>query len=466
MNSSNHHSSLLIYFYGLVLVLGQIVKAVDMSVPISPCPKIFTYRRDLRTNRLFGRIDIRDLQMGQTAKLNVDLVLGTQLRSDYIISHMSIALVKSLEATFNDIASDLPAQYRVNFPLQSVLPTVRSIALNDQTICSGRHATGRIVHLEKTLYLQPHTPQAILQGRNVRQYQRSVNEIQNSVVPTALNMLAHTHASFLSHFDISSKCGKPSRTFLTRLSVNGAFVNRGQFPWAVPLFDRTQSGNPRYICGSTIITKKHLITAAHCVYDGNDPIEPERILAVPGMFNIDNFFDDNAKFVDIDAIVPHEEYIHGDRLNDADVAVLRMTRELEYSDYIIPICLWQGDNDLTWVVGKEGYVAGWGASGASSSSVTTYLTTTILDKRRCSVNESQPYQASARILCGKGQQQTSCVGDSGSGLVMRRGSQYYLRGVASRGQFDYDTVKCDTTRYAVYIDVAFLRYWLKLATRL
>lgn len=388
---------------------------------------------------------------------------------------MSISLVKSLEATYHDIANGLPAQYRVNFPLQNVLPTVRLIALNDKPICTGPHSSGRIVHLEKTLYIQAQAPQAVLQGSSVRQYQRSINVMQTNDVPsgTSLSMFAKIHPSFPSdasanpHSGVTRKCGKPSIPFLARLSANDVLINSGQFPWAVPLFDRAQPRIPRYICTSTLITKKHLITAAHCLYDESGLINPKRILAVPGMFNLDNFFDENAKFADIDAITPHEQYIHGDELNDADVAILRMSLELEYTDYIIPICLWQGDNDLAWIVGKEGYVAGWGAPEANSSSVTTYITTTIVDKTRCSVNGSQPYPANARILCGDSSKPaSSCIGDSGSGLVMRKGNQYYLRGVTSKGQFDYDVLKCDKTKNAVYTDVAFLRYWLKLATSL
>lgn len=78
---TKHTVRIITYLYGLGLVLLQCVEAADMSVPISPCPKLFTYRRDLRTNRVFGKIDIRGLQMGQKARLNVDLALGTQLRS-------------------------------------------------------------------------------------------------------------------------------------------------------------------------------------------------------------------------------------------------------------------------------------------------------------------------------------------------------------------------------------------------
>uniref|UniRef100_A0A182SIB1 GD_N domain-containing protein n=1 Tax=Anopheles maculatus TaxID=74869 RepID=A0A182SIB1_9DIPT len=69
----------------------------------------------------------------------------------------SITLVKSREETFRDIYSNLPAQYRVNFPFKNVIPTVLAISVNGQTICTGQKATGQVVttiNLEHTLFTQ------------------------------------------------------------------------------------------------------------------------------------------------------------------------------------------------------------------------------------------------------------------------------------------------------------------------
>lgn len=189
-------------------------------------------------------------------------------------------------------------------------------------------------------------------------------------------------------------------------------------------------------------------------------------MAVPGMYNIDNFFDDHAQIVDIDRIIPNEEYIHEDDTNDADVAVLRLKSALEFNDYIIPICPWQGENDLQKIVGQEGIVAGWGLTqfGAASTNP-TYVRSRVVDRWSCIRNLNRMYPKYARIFCGDGEGSVPCNGDSGSGLVIKRGNQYYLRGVVSKGLLDPNTLKCDAKKFAIFTDIAPFRFWLRSVTK-
>lgn len=55
----------------------------------------------------------------------------------------------------------------------------------------------------------------------------------------------------------------------------------------------------------------------------------------------------------------HPNYDKGGNA-DADLAVLTLREEVEYNDVIRPICLWTGPVLLASVVGKSGYVVGWG----------------------------------------------------------------------------------------------------------
>ncbi|XP_058824270.1 serine protease gd-like [Topomyia yanbarensis] len=497
-----HALALVLYLAGLSSIGAQYLD--------SPCPDVFTYQVDPGTNQIFGYIEINNIQVGQAAKLNVDLSIGAQLASDNV---GSITLVKSREATFNDIVRGLPAQYRVNFPLQNILPTVLSISLNGQTLCTGYRAPGRVIttiNLEHTLYtqLQPqnmngfgfHRPpvtnsvgfqpqpqpqsnvpqpqpqaQPPLQTRPQWNYEPQTSRppvyptrpaVARPVVrPQTTTPIAIRTTPAPQVLTTSNRvCGKPSKSFLNKLSFNGELTEKGQFPWIVPLFDRTDQRDPKYFCGSTIITRKHLLTAAKCFYYLGELLSPERILAMPGMYNIDNFLDDNAKFADIEAVIPHEEYVSDDDLSDSNVAVLRLKKSLEFSDYISPICAWRGDNDLQTIVGENGVMAGWGVTETGSTSVATFIKMTVVDGKQCSENWSRAYPSTARVFCGDGHGSTPCIGDAGSGLVLKRGNQYYLRGILSNGQVDSNTLKCDVTKYAIFIDIAPFRFWLKTVT--
>ncbi|XP_055641659.1 CLIP domain-containing serine protease B15-like isoform X2 [Toxorhynchites rutilus septentrionalis] len=398
------------------------------AVPTSPCPDVFTYRKDLRTNQIFGHIKISNLQIGQIATLDINLLPAPH--------QATIVPLKTLEESLNDISHGLPINYRVNFSPLLPPPRILSIQLNDKIICAAHHSRklSTVINLNKTSF--PRRPQ--------RQWKLVTQTIRPQFVqPIRVAPVSQ------SNFD----CGKPSDAFLSQSSNN-------ELPWIVPLFDRINPQHLRYICSSMIITKNHLITAAHCVYENNGYIPSERIVATPRTYRINIISADNVRFAAIEAVIPNEEYDAADELNDANVAVLRLSEALIFSDHIIPICLWQGDNDLSRIVGLEGFVMGWG----SFPSVGSHFNTTIVNRQLCNFNLAKAYPENARIFCGEVVDRTSCVGDSGSGLVLRSGDQYFLRGIVSRGQIDHLTLECDDIRFVQYTDIAPFRYWLKKVT--
>ncbi|XP_053690915.1 CLIP domain-containing serine protease B4-like [Sabethes cyaneus] len=413
-------------------------------------------------------------------KLNVSLAIEMDLKTN---NYGSIMLLQSREAAFNDIARGAPVKYRINFPTQSILPAVKSILLNGQIICSSLITptpTTTIINWEHTWYGQlpgrivPHINGVQMYETIARQIYKLESKPVQSVLDDPIALRIDTGSTSTSRFLRSTvappsstnlECGKPTLYFQNHLSLKGDLVSEGQFPWIVPLFDRERPRSPRYICGSTIITKGHLLTAAHCVHELDEPIPADRLLAIPGMYNIDNFLDKNAVLADVAEVIPHEDYIFDDDLNDADIAVLRLQKVLDFSDHIVPICLWPGDNNLRKIVGSEGYVAGWGDTEDGASQVPTYIHTAIVNREQCNRNWDRQYRASTRVFCGDGQGAVPCNGDSGSGLVLKRGTQYYLRGVVSRGRTDPNTLKCDASKYVIYTDVAPFRFWLRTVAR-
>uniref|UniRef100_A0A8D8K016 Serine protease gd n=1 Tax=Culex pipiens TaxID=7175 RepID=A0A8D8K016_CULPI len=529
---------------GTILIIHLIVLlAVPCHPQQSPCPDIFSYRVDRATGQVFGFVEIRNIQVGQTSKLNVNLFIAAQLPPNNV---GSINLIKSEGATFNDIVRGQPAQYRVNFPLQNILPTLVSITLNGQTICSGHppnwngpsttifldhtlctllgspndlqsrcHAQSNPVyqtvptdrgsrypvdntpvhHIEPVVRFQPDVePQHVYRPpdntptyhphpvKPVQPQPRPSWSYQPQTAPPPRVIHPRPQIIYTEPATTTAApppppplapvvpstgypCGRVSSAFLNRLAIKGELVSKGQFPWIVPLFDRSHPQNPMYICGSTIITNRYLLTAAHCVFDLDEVFRPQRVLAVPGMYNVDNFFDENALIMDVDQIVPHEDYIPDDDTNDADVAALRMKNAVEFTDYIIPICTWQGENDVSRIVGQEGFVAGWGHTETGSTAVPMFVRTTVVDRKQCNAHLQRNYQSHARVFCGDGHGTVPCNGDSGSGMIIRRGNQYFLRGVVSKGLVDPNTYKCDATRYSVYVDVALFRFWLRKVTQ-
>uniref|UniRef100_A0A182NRU6 Peptidase S1 domain-containing protein n=1 Tax=Anopheles dirus TaxID=7168 RepID=A0A182NRU6_9DIPT len=489
----------------LLLLLGPLAHSpVEGQYLRSPCPKVFSYRLDPGTNQVFGYIELQSLRIGQLVKLNVDLSIGIAVPQNNV---GSITLVKSREQTFRDIYSNLPAQYRVNFPFNNVIPSVLAISVNGQTICTGQKATGQVVttiNLEHTLFtqmqplsnngggnvnaiqfqpqapvtpayqpIQPVRPQTVrpqtarpqtARPQTIRpqpvQTQRPVQTVQtvqpNPVQPARPEPTASAGGTG------SISCGLPSAVY-NKLSINGIRTPKGQFPWAAPIFETNESTKPKYICGSTIITPRHLVTAAHCMYNQHVGTlrVPNELTTVPGMYNIDNFFETELQERAVSKIFVHEDYYFEDSgLTDSDIAVLVINQPVAYNDLVRPICLWGESDNLEQIVGLKGFVSGWGITETGEAKFPSYVTATVVDRRDCSRKLDKLIAPMSRLFCADGHGSVPCTGDSGSGLVIKRGQKYFLRGIVSVGQFDPNTLTCARDKYVVYTDIAPFRYWL------
>lgn len=135
-----------------------------------------------------------------------------------------------------------------------------------------------------------------------------------------------------------------------------------------------------------------------------------------------------------------------------------------FTDYIRPICLWNGDTDLKEIEGENGIVVGWGKdeNGKDISPEPKKVTAKIVSNEDCLRSNSQFAQlTSNRTMCaGDRDGQGPCSGDSGGGLVLRRNDRWVIRGLVS-GAFN-DVVKdsCNLKEYVIYSDVAKFMDWV------
>ncbi|XP_066938039.1 proclotting enzyme-like [Macrobrachium rosenbergii] len=145
-----------------------------------------------------------------------------------------------------------------------------------------------------------------------------------------------------------NECGVPGVPRVT----GGVESQPGFWPWLAALGQRI-SGNQFFVnCGGTLITARHVITAAHCFGGDSDPN-----LVRLGEHHLDN---DNA------GERPQEFRIAGRRTSsyrsnthENDIAIAILDRAVFYNDFIRPICLpFNFRNDE--FVGRSLTVVGWG----------------------------------------------------------------------------------------------------------
>ncbi|KAB7496431.1 Serine protease easter [Armadillidium nasatum] len=128
-------------------------------------------------------------------------------------------------------------------------------------------------------------------------------------------------------------------------------------PWNIAMYN-----NGRFHCGGTLISSRHILTAAHCVIKSRR--RPEKLKLSIGDWDINSNLDGPSLQGEIVKIVTHPGY--STHTLKYDVAVLTLKENVQFTDTIVPICLPEADFDLE---GQLITVSGWGRDERKPPSV-------------------------------------------------------------------------------------------------
>jgi len=234
----------------------------------------------------------------------------------------------------------------------------------------------------------------------------------------------------------------------------GNRTDMGQYPWAALLQYQTPTGVRRFACGGALITKRYVVTAAHCLarrdLRGYSPL-----MVRLGEFDTEQDPDCERDFISgeetcapppqdlgIERIIVHPRYEAGSNNKYDDIGLVRLDGDVEFNGFVKPICLPFEDTAPDKYLGEELVVTGWGRTETmKASNVKMQVWLPVVGSEDCDkiYREKRISIGNGQLCAGGVEGKDSCVGDSGgpimsTGISSRDGrTRYFMAGVVSFG---------------------------------
>ncbi|KAJ1912898.1 hypothetical protein H4219_005429 [Mycoemilia scoparia] len=236
---------------------------------------------------------------------------------------------------------------------------------------------------------------------------------------------------------------------LKKRIVNGSNTSPNQYPFVVRLTTTFNPGNGVVtICGGSIIAKNIVITAGHCVQapDASSPVGPSQIKVGAGSNNADGMREYNVK-----QVIIHPNYRQEMYKLSADVAILVLDGDLQYSESVNQISIHNGNPPLDTKYTTVGYGMMGPNGQISSALLQADFHISSQPNKYCTTLYKEYTGPNPNVLCVEynGSGSDFCNGDSGGPLFIQSGGSYQLVGLNSFGVATGSSPSAQTKREIV-----------------
>uniref|UniRef100_A0A667XP76 pancreatic elastase II n=1 Tax=Myripristis murdjan TaxID=586833 RepID=A0A667XP76_9TELE len=217
-------------------------------------------------------------------------------------------------------------------------------------------------------------------------------------------------------------CGLPTFPPVLSRVVAGEDARPHSWPWQISL-QSDSSGRWRHVCGGSLLSSEWVLTAAHCINSRyNYRVEL-------GKHNLKDT-EEGSIALRAAKIFTHEDYntLH-------DIALIKLSSPVTFSDTIMPACL--PDPGFVLPHGAPCYVTGWGRLSTSGPPADTLQQALlpVVGHDTCSQNDWWSVLATDKMVCAGGDGiKAGCNGDSGGPLNCQNpDGSWDVHGVVSFG---------------------------------
>ncbi|MBF25097.1 MAG: hypothetical protein CMP49_01070 [Flavobacteriales bacterium] len=213
--------------------------------------------------------------------------------------------------------------------------------------------------------------------------------------------------------------------------VGGEDCDISEYPWQAAIYA------DGYLCGASVIHQYWVITAAHCVEEGNQVIDAENItVGVGSSSSYAGLFGSGGEEYEVEEVISHNGFNWS---MSNDIALLRLKQPIIFDDNVQPISIICSDQVSAGAqdIGVTTTITGWGdTEGTTNSTSLQYIEVPIVaindpDVDYNGINSNTMFLAGA-VDGGM----DSCQGDSGGPVVVRNieNTHWLLIGITSWGQ--------------------------------
>lgn len=265
--------------------------------------------------------------------------------------------------------------------------------------------------------------------------------------------------------------GQNLATEVSTYIFNGTQASTTTFPSIATLYYDAIDYTGLYgmYCGATILDSQHILTAAHCLYDGEGNLNEDYLIYTSVALQMEDesqFLDGSVEVIRAEEFYAHPDYIDSSSSSSSswpnDIAIIKLEYEmnLEATAYVARASESESstyrdtDNRQSFIAVGHGYTE----TGDGEELLQTTLT--YQSSEECDFTNLSDSQ-----LCMSGEldsetlvRNSTCSGDSGGPLYWYNGTTYVQAGITSYGWTNCFNAGSDDT--SVFTEVSDYSSWI------